>query len=286
MTITEFTERFPDEAACREHYKNVRLKQGVICKHCQGTEHSWVVSRQQFKCKRCKFRTTLRSGTVMEYSKLPFRDWFICFHLMTCFKKSISAKEVQRQLEKSRYQPVWEMIHKIRLIMGHSEDRIQLNDFLEINKELVMPIKKRDRDDTLVIATERIKTNISPSKKSANFISVRLLDKRPDIHLSENSGRQIEKPYNKLMPFMKTTKRNVFTSEVSKRSAPAWAAAIANNLRRILVGVHHYVKNIYLQNYMDEFCYKLNNRGTLIDPFERIVLCATRFKWNFRQAKG
>jgi hypothetical protein len=54
----------------------------------------------------------------MENSKLPFQYWFIAMHLMTCTKKSFSSKEIQRELGHNRYQPIWEMAHKIRSVMG------------------------------------------------------------------------------------------------------------------------------------------------------------------------
>ena len=51
-----------------------------------------------YQCKHCRHRTTLRSGTVMHGSKLPFMYWFIAMHLLTATKKSISAAELQRQI--------------------------------------------------------------------------------------------------------------------------------------------------------------------------------------------
>lgn len=79
MKVFEFNKYFPNEAACRMAFKEIRDREGVTCKH-------------------CRHRTTLRSGTVMHGSKLPFMYWFIAMHLMTATKKSISAAELQRQL--------------------------------------------------------------------------------------------------------------------------------------------------------------------------------------------
>ena len=66
----------------------------------------------------CKHEMQLRSGTVMQGSHLPVRDWFAAMFLLTATKRAISTKEIQRQIGRKRYQPVWEMVHKLRDVMG------------------------------------------------------------------------------------------------------------------------------------------------------------------------
>ncbi len=69
----------------------------------------------------CKREMQLRSGTVMQGSHLPVRDWFAAMFLLTATKRAISAKEIQRQIGRKRYQPVWEMVHKLRDVMGERD---------------------------------------------------------------------------------------------------------------------------------------------------------------------
>jgi len=38
--------------------------------------------------------------------------------LMSMTKKGMSAMELQKQLSHKRYEPIWAMMHKIRLAMG------------------------------------------------------------------------------------------------------------------------------------------------------------------------
>jgi DNA-directed RNA polymerase subunit RPC12/RpoP len=106
MRILEFYNKFPTEESCKEKFKEYRLKEGIRCTRCEGTHHYWKKKREQWECKRCARRITLKSGTVMENSKLPYQYWFIAMHLLTCTKKSFSAKEVQRELGHNRYEPI------------------------------------------------------------------------------------------------------------------------------------------------------------------------------------
>jgi hypothetical protein len=43
-------------------------------------------------------------------------------HLLTATKNSFSAAEGQRQIGHKRYQPIWELFHKIRSTMGKRDD--------------------------------------------------------------------------------------------------------------------------------------------------------------------
>ena len=63
----------------------------------------------------------------MHGSKLPLMYWFTAIHLMTSTKKTFSALEMQRQLGHKRYQPIWEMMHKLRSVMGLRDGKYNLD---------------------------------------------------------------------------------------------------------------------------------------------------------------
>jgi len=66
MNLFDFAARFPDESAAKLAWKSFRDRRGVTCKKCGATDHLWLKNLWQYQCRGCKFRTTLRSGTVME----------------------------------------------------------------------------------------------------------------------------------------------------------------------------------------------------------------------------
>ena len=47
MNILDFADKFKDENACKEFYRDIRMKEGVICKHCRGTKHYWLATKWQ-----------------------------------------------------------------------------------------------------------------------------------------------------------------------------------------------------------------------------------------------
>ncbi|MCP4970526.1 MAG: transposase, partial [Arcobacter sp.] len=77
MNLIDFISAFPDEESCKQKFKEYRETVGIECIKCSHTKHYWKRDKEQYECKNCGFRTTLKSGTVMHKSKLPYRYWFI-----------------------------------------------------------------------------------------------------------------------------------------------------------------------------------------------------------------
>jgi hypothetical protein len=271
MKLIDFIEKYPDEESCRQRFKELRVKYGVTCKRCNGSNHCWLPLKQQFDCKECGFRTTLRSGTVMECSNLPFRQWFICIHIMSSVKKGISAKEMQRQLGRSRYQPVWEMMHKIRVMMGNQNENSQFTSTSEIEERFFTEWKHHDKD--LDIESESIaagKVTISLDEENS---AMRLVQDREHLNNSFSSLA-----YCTLKTFMETFNR--LHDHGSIRKIKPWVLLTIGNIKKIIKGIHHNVNSLYLQNYLDEFCYKFNNRSKRGDPFDRLLTMVTRSTWH------
>ena len=122
MKIQDFFKKYPDEASCKAHFKPERDKQGVVCIRCQGKEHYWLSTRDQYQCWSCKPGTTLRSGTLLHKSRLPYHYWYFGMKVLTGTKKSFSALEIQRKLGHRYYEPIWYMLHKIRRSIGKKDD--------------------------------------------------------------------------------------------------------------------------------------------------------------------
>ena len=60
----------------------------------------------------------------MENYKLPIRKWYLAMAFMSFSKKGISAAEMQRQLDHSRYETIWTMMHRIREAMGKRDSLV------------------------------------------------------------------------------------------------------------------------------------------------------------------
>ena len=134
MNLLNFISACPDESSCRKRFKEFRDRAGVICSRCGHTAHYWKRDKECYECKKCRKRQSLRANTVMHGSQLPFRYWFIAIHLLSSTKKSFSALELQRQLGHKYYEPVWAMVHKLRMAMGKRDGEYSLSGVLELDE--------------------------------------------------------------------------------------------------------------------------------------------------------
>jgi len=71
---------------------------------------------------------------MMHKSKMPMYSWFLAIHLMSTVKKPFSALEMQRQLGHKFYEPVLDMVNKIRRAMGERENLYKLKGTIEMDE--------------------------------------------------------------------------------------------------------------------------------------------------------
>jgi DNA-directed RNA polymerase subunit RPC12/RpoP len=308
MRILDFYKDFPDEISCKEKFKELRLQQGIRCKKCGGTEHYWKKNREQWECKNCTHRTTLKSGTVMENSKLPYLYWFIAMHLLTCTKKSFSAKEVQRELGHKRYQPIWEMMHKIRSVMGLRDDEYSLEKEVELDDgffETVSITRKKDeplkrgrgsqkQTTVLVMAESKPVEDEKLSEKYAckkkfGFLKMKVVTggfkeelftpivieniKKQSSIISDGSTS-----YTGLKNEYNHNPQTIDKKEAGKMLP--WVHKSISNAKRMLLDVHHRIDDDFLQNYLNAFVYKMNRRY-FNNLFDRLLIAAVSYRWNY-----
>ena len=131
MNLLNFIAHYPDELSCKVKWKPIRDQEGVLCPRCSCQTHYWKNDKECYECERCRYRQGLKANTLIYGSNLPIRYWFMAMHLLTGVKKSFPALELQRQLGHKRDEPVWYMLHKLRVIMGKRESDYTLSGIIE-----------------------------------------------------------------------------------------------------------------------------------------------------------
>ena len=307
MKLLEFNTHFPDEESCKKTFKEYRLREGIICRKCGGTHHYWKKKREQWECKKCKHRTTLKSGTVMQSSKLPFRYWFIAMHFLSSTKKSFSAKELQRQLGHKRYEPIWALMHKIRCVMGLRDQKYMLSEEIEldegffetvsINRGKSEPLKRglgsqRQTKVLVCIESKDAKQDHNPKKhgkkKKVKYLKMKVLETLKKEEIETKVNESIEKGA-KIVADKSTShgglKENfeLDAKVIPKKDAGTilpWVNTAISNAKRLLLDVHHRIDDDFLQSYLDEFCFKFNRRY-FDDLFDRVMVAAVSYRWNY-----
>jgi len=301
MTILEFTDQFPDELSCKLDFKEKREAEGVHCKKCKKTDHYWLPSKEQWQCKKCGFRTTLRSGSMMENSNLSIRTWYLAMLFMTFTKKGISAKELQRQLNHKRYNTVWSLMHRIRNAMGNRDNLYILEDILEFdeayftiatpeNIKLKRGKGSQKQQNVAVIAESTLLEDLKTGKKSKHcrYFKMKVLNNHKTDGIDSVIQDCIDdksivfsdkaNTYLNISEYVEAHITEKSTAETTVTTLK-WVHIAISNAKRTLLGIYHKIKGKYLQLYLDEFCYKLNRRYFGDKLFDRLTLAVAKSYW-------
>lgn len=294
MKLYDFISRFPNEEACKEYFISIRKKQGVKCPKCGCVHCTYLPSRSKFECKECGCRFSLRSGTVLHGSKLPYKYWFIAIHLLTATKHTFSALEIQRQLGHKRYQPIWEMVHKIRSVMGKRDAEYILAGYVELDEAFFTTEKpngakkhSRERKAKVMVMVESVPvSNPKPNMKSKKVGHIKMLvipDVKKDtlynvasenIHKDAVLSMDASFNHSKIEDEYDYISEKCITQEDIDELLP-WVHTTISNAKSLLLDTYHGIKAVYLQDYLNEFCYKFNRRCFGEGLFDRVVdICA------------
>ena len=302
MNIINFINRFPDEVSCIEFIKEQRIQQGIICKKCSGCKHYWLENKRCFQCSSCGFRTSIKSGTVMESSNLPVRIWMMAITYITATKKGFSAAELQRLLGMKRYEPVFRMYHKLSVVMGKRDDRYRLEDMVEYDEAFVGKSTKaqirsklkrgRGTQKQSKVAVMAESTVLEDPESGKLDKSCRYFKMKKIKNLEAKTAQTLIKEYIDSNSVLQTDKSTTFSDlsdciDVHVREISGtdkgkfnlrWVHIAISNLKKHLQ-TYHMISERMMQNYLDEFCYKLNRRYFGQKLFDRLIIASIYPYW-------
>lgn len=118
LTLFEVAQMFADEDAAREWIEALRWPDGPFCPDCGSFNVQSDIAGHKtmtHRCRDCPNKPffSLRKGTVMEGSKLPYRAWAVGMYLFTTNLKGISSMKLHRELGIGQ-KAAWFMLQRLR----------------------------------------------------------------------------------------------------------------------------------------------------------------------------
>ena len=115
LSVFQLFALFPDEAAARTWFEQVRWADGRFCPHCWSENTKPVPNErpQPYHCSDCRRYFSIKTGTVMQSSRLPLRTWVMALYLMSTSLKGVSSMKIHRDLDIAQSN-AWHLIHRIR----------------------------------------------------------------------------------------------------------------------------------------------------------------------------
>jgi hypothetical protein len=319
MDFFTFIQTYNTEQRCILLWKNFRDKHGVYCNRCGSGDHLWLPSRLRYRCNQCQAETTLRSGTVLEYSKLPFRYWVYAIGVLSFQMKSVSALQIQRQLGHPHYRPIWLMMQKMKVLMADFVDWHAMLNHLTAGVTVfpAVPengIKKDNNHQTTHSGKTPLKEdewqNLEAIPVALRGLNLRLPETHPWFKRAQGGRLRLVSMcpqasegcplYHHHPVSRKSTPSaidqlpsgmNIRIRSADNRLRP-WFADDAGmgklgyteimkvNAKRNLIGIHHHVGVRYLRNYLGEFCFLTNLRYSGSQKIEQMFALFVSKPWN------
>lgn len=133
-----------DEAKAIEFFEAQRWSEsGPACPRCGDVNVYRMASEQggrnkdsRWRCRGCKRMYTVRTGTILEETRLPLRHWAFALWSACSSKKGVSALQISRECEIS-YKSALYLMHRIRRGMALDGPRPKLSGTVEADETFV-----------------------------------------------------------------------------------------------------------------------------------------------------
>lgn len=277
FTITDFRNRFPTDDACLDEIMRRRYGEIITCKECEKqSKFHRVKGRKCYECQWCGWQLYPTKNTPFDHSSTPLSSWFYAIYLMTATRSGVSAKELERQLGVT-YKCAWRMAMEIRKLLGKTKGD-KLKGSVEADETYVGGKNKGTRGrgatgKTKVFGLLERQGNIKP------FVTEDLKKKTimPIIENEVEKGSRMNT--DEFLSYNGLTKAGYDHRTVNHSQMIYVIDDIHTNslegfwsqLKRSISGTHVHVSKKYMQNYVNEFAFRYNNRKFPSDMFSNAL---------------
>lgn len=281
ISTAQLFQMFPDEAATRSYLERRRWPNGIRCPVCDSDRITTRGDGQYHHCNPCNADFTVRTGTVLERSKIPLRHWLYAMYLLVTARKGVSSMQLSKELGITQ-KSAWFVLHRLREACGKNLDT--LRGIVEV-------------DETYIGGTE---ANRHESKRKR--LGRGAVGKAPVLGMRERGGRTVALPVEDVSTAsvhraihthieagstLHTDEHAAylglgglfFRRETVNHSAGEYVrGAVHTNsiesvwavMKRGLHGVYHHASRKHLGRYASEFAFRLNEGNVRAHTLTRL----------------
>ncbi len=290
MNIINIFKQFPDQESCIKYLEQKRWNNKPVCPYCQSENTNPLKSENRFRhhCNGCRKSFSVTIGTIFEDSRLPLQKWFLAISLMLNAKKGISSRQLARDLELP-VKTAWSVNHRIRKAM--KQDSSLLSGIVEMDETYVggkprKEAKKKDKDDDdkgnprgrgtkkeCVVGMIERNGKVRASNVNKDSLKAKDLKDLVRANVDLKNTTLMTDEYRGYL----TMKRII--NHLSINHSKEYARGIIHTntiesfwaiLKRGIMGQFHKVSKKYLNAYVDEFCWRFNERENK-GSFDKLV---------------
>lgn len=287
-SLTQLFEDYGTEEQCKKALFDVKWPTGFCCPTCQKSSYCVLEKRHLYQCNRCHHQTSLTSGTLFEYTKIPLTTWFLAIYLITQSKSGLSALSLMRQIGVS-YNTAWAMKHKIMQAMKERDDSKPLTGFIQLDDVYWGGERhggksgRGSENKTPFLAAVSLDEERHPQKMNLNVVdgfTLSEVGRWATQHLTPKS--HVVSDGLACFSAVKTTgctHTAIVTGggfESVQLEEFKWVNTMIGNVKNAIKGTYHAIHKKHLPRYLAEFCYRFNRRFSLENMLVRFLYIASR----------
>jgi len=266
VSLLEWQKKFGTEKACAKAMEKVRWPQGFQCPVCGSQEHSFIATRKLYQCSSCKHQVSITADTLFHATKIPLVKWFWAIYLAASDKGGISALRLSKQVGVS-WVTARNMLKKIRTAMAHRDSIYRLQNLIELDDTYVGG-KRTGKRGRGAEGKKPVLVAVETRTKGAGFVAMKAVDTVSHETVSAflashlKGGQTVR---TDAFPALNAVARSHHHAKkvTPPEEASEWLPLVhimIGNMKKFLNGTFHGVSSKYLQEYLDEFCYRFNRR--------------------------
>ena len=114
ISLVEAFKKFPDDKTAEQWFVSVRWPKGIQCPHGESDSISQTTHpRMPYRCRKCRKFFSVRTGTVMQSSKLGYQVWALSMYILTTGIKGTASMKLHRDCGVTQ-KSAWHLAHRIR----------------------------------------------------------------------------------------------------------------------------------------------------------------------------
>ena len=296
ISILDLIKAFPDDAAAEKWFIKTRWPQGPHCPSCGSVNIQERSTRkpQPYRCRDCRKDFSLKTGTLMQGSKLGFQTWAIAIYLVATGLNGVSSMKLHRDLGVTQ-KTAWHLAHRIRETWckntpGQYAGPVEVDETFIGGKRKIMSLTRRKElkgrghaDKTIVIGAK---------DRSSNRVEAAIVENTDKETLQKFVSDRVNGGGTVYTDDFASYRGMPFEHEAVNHGVGEYVRGMAHTngiesfwamLKRGYQGTYHHMSKKHLGRYVNEFAGRHNDRKSdTLDQMASVVRGMDRRQLKYR----